>query len=512
MSSRTEPNERGIIMVRSLLFLIAVALIALTSACTPEDPFLPRAMIDTTVKNPAFLRIVHAAAGAPAARTMLGGKLFRFELGYLDFRTDLNEAKYYPADTASHVLEFIGGGTTLASTNISMEPGAFYSAYLHGRSPAYRILVTRDTVEAPAAFDQLRVRVVNLAPDAPPVDITFSTSPGDPAARGLAYGSARAYSPRGAADLEKPGVVVSESGTGDTLLSYPAGIMSLFGKATMTLVVSGIARPSGTEPMLSFAAFVESYVDPDDGLNGLSPIRLSLAAIRLINIVTSANQYEPLDLALYDREFEIKYPGQNDGYRRNYPGQAAVKKVPSLVYPEHKPQGYFLQKTAEKTEWRYRIERSTEPFFNNVTQTPISNPDTLRTEPNLRYTVVVFGPDTNLKVGTVELNDNVDLPVDGQARLRFFHGAHGSLKSQMLRLRAGSGQSPLQSYGQPTTKDMTFDVPPGLVTLEVVDESGAVIASSQHTLEGRVAYTVFFAPLADGSGWIIRPVADLVER
>ncbi|HVK39129.1 MAG TPA: DUF4397 domain-containing protein [Candidatus Kapabacteria bacterium] len=497
-------------MVRSLFLLVAVALAAALGACTPEDPFVPTFHVDTTIKHPAYLRIVHAAADAPVAGAVIDGKPFLGPLPYLDFRSGINEAKYYPADTAWHSIGFLGGGRMLSTGSLAMVEGAFYTAYLHGRDGDYRILVTRDTVEPPAAVDNFRIRVVNLAPDAPPLDLRMTTSPDDPVAVGVAYGSASAYSTRGAVDMERPGLTVTRSGTQDTLMSFPDGLMLLLGKTTLTLVISGYVLPSGSDPMLSFAAFVESTRDPVTGLYGNLPFRLSLVGIRLINLVQLPKD-STLDLSFYDADFEKKFPGQNDGFRRFYPGQDSVKRVPSLIYPEVRPMGYFLQ-SATKPVWRYRVERVSRPRVDNEDQVPISREDTLTTAINQRYTVVVFGRDTNFQVRTAELNDDVIAPSGSMARLRFFHGGFGSLTESRLRLRVAAAESGLQSYGTAPTKEMAFDAAAGPVTLEVVDESGTVVATASATLRGGTAYTVFLAPLGTGPGWIIRPVADGFAR
>jgi hypothetical protein len=510
--ARTESTWVSL-MVRSILCLFAAAFVLLLGACCPEDPFSPTPINQDTTKFPAFLRIVHAAADAPPAAPVLGGTQFKGSLPYLTYRTGVNEAKYYPADTSLKTIAFIGDAGTLASGAIDMKVGEYYTAFLYGKAPTYHVLVTRDSVLPNPGLDKVKMRVVNLAPDAPPIDLVVTTAPTDPVVRNVGYGQASSYVLRPGDQFSPPGpgLNVVESATGRTVFSYPEGRIFLPTGISITMVVSGEITPTGDGALLGFAAFFDGTQDPDDRLYGAIPFKLDLVAIRLIDLI-QAPATDSVDLAIQD--LVNGKPNENNYFRRNIPGQDSIKGIRSLANATEKPEGYFLY-SASNPAVVYRVEKSTRETWSPLDQTPLSRVDTLRTIPNRRYTVIAYGENAPQQVRTVELQDNMPDPSSPSlTRLRFFHGGFGALASQTLRLRIGGASSPLQQYGQaPDGASMSFDAPSGgAVTLELVDGAGTVVHSSQHALEGGKAYTVFLAPVPDGTGYILRPVLDEITR
>ena len=498
-------------MTRLLSLIVGITFAVLLGACSPEDPFSPTRIIDTNLPHPAFLRIIHAAADAPPAGAMLGGRTFTGELPFMTFRTGVNEGKYYPADTSLKSIAFVAGGRTLASSAIDLDEGQFYTAYLYGKSPEYRVLITTDTVKPAPPSVVLKIRVVNLSPGAPGLDMTLTTSPNDPVTTNLQYGEASPYSTRTSRDFERPGITVVASGTTDTVMRYPADKLPLFGGAILTLVVSGEVVPSGSAPLLSFSMFIESAYDPVSQRYGSLPFPLSLVAIRMINLVPTPT-HVGLDLAIFDRAFDL-----NEGYRRNHTGQDSVKNVPTLTDSVHAARGYFLF-GALLPGYKYRVERTTVIGYSGAAQPPITRPDSLHVQFNQRYTVVVYGSNVDLEARTAELHDNAEAPTSSaNARVRFFHGAYQTFDTRRLRLRAGGPPGPLMNYGQAPTAQDAFEIPAGGdVLLEVIDESGTVVYSSPEAIVGGKVYTIFLSPRNDGAGNVagvmLRPVIDELSR
>ena len=61
--------------VRNVLLAVVVLAAFALGACSPEDPFIQTPK-KTTVKNPAFLRVIHAAADGPEVEVLVGDSLF----------------------------------------------------------------------------------------------------------------------------------------------------------------------------------------------------------------------------------------------------------------------------------------------------------------------------------------------------------------------------------------------------------------------------------------------------
>lgn len=487
-----------------------VMMMVMLASCSPEDPFYPTAP-PVEITGAAYLRIVHAAADAPAVTPVLGGKVFRGEVSFLSYRAGVNEAKYYPADTTSKVLAFLAGTGALASAPVKLEAGRFYTAYLYGNSPDYGVLVTSDTIQPNPTVTEVKLRVVNLSPDSPPVDVWFTGNP-TPVARNVSYGTASAYNLRSLTGLGRPGVTIVRSQTQDTILAFPVNQIFLPGSAVLSLVLTGFSQPAGEQSMLTMAAFIDNGYDPESELFGGLPLKLEFAGIRAVNLMPTGDT-KSLDVSFYDRDYFIKYGGLNDGYRRNYPGQDSILYIPSHGFLDRRVEGYFLQ-SASKTEYVYRIEYATAP--NNIDPQPMAaGPDTLRVEPNKRYTIVAFGPDSTKASGaidyarTVWLRDNVPAPSsNGVVRVRFFHGGFGEHESQALTIRINGLSTPAMRYGQEPTAADAIEVSAGATTVELLDPSGTVLLSTTFNLIGGKTYTIFYFRGRYGDVHIMRAVAD----
>jgi hypothetical protein len=265
----------------------------------------------------------------------------------------------------------------------------------------------------------------------------------------------------------------------------------------------GEVRPQGDEKFIYFNALQDSraFDAPKEycgapvpllqgvRLYGGLPIGLEISALRFLNATNSGDS--TLDLALKS----VFGQGWPEGFRRNFPGQAAAVAVvaPLGSDPAGSDKGYFFLSSLLESEYPYRVEIHTQPFTSSDPQPVVAGPNNFKIEQGRRYTVIAFGSVAGGQADAVTLFDRTPEPPPGSVGLRFFHAGFGSLQSQRYRIEIAGARSPLMSYGQaPDPIAQSFVAPAsGSATIRVLEEDGDLLhAQSNVLLEAGKTYIV----------------------
>ena len=499
-------------MIRSLASLTLISLFTfLLVSCCPEDPFVPtRKPIQTDSNDLAFLRFVITDQNLDPVQIAINGEdIFDQPLGFFDYPEDVYEAQFWPVDTGTNQLTFtIPGGTTVASTTVTLPEGTYHTAYLYRDGNEHKILITSDDPTKKPGSTNVRYRIVNLADGAPTVDVRFANDP--PVVRNLAYGDTTDILMR-TSGLVNGGMTITESTSGRTIFQVSSILLS--GDAVVTLVIAGKLRPLGDEKMIFLGMLQDSRYDPQTELYGYLPLGFELVALRFVNLISTGDS--TLDLTLYDQQFG---GGFIDNFRRNFPNQlgATINVSPLGSDTITSQRGYFFLSTFLYTELPYRVEVTNQSKPGDVLPQTVLVP---RVEfpiiANSRYTVVAYGPFTPGEAKAVTIFDRVPAPPAGQVGLRFFHGDYGANKSQRLRIRVNGASSQLMRYGEsPDPLTQSFNAPAGSgISVDVINEAGAVVHTQKNiTLIAGTTYTFFLSRGVDGSSLLLTPLSEEVIR
>ncbi|MEO5931744.1 MAG: DUF4397 domain-containing protein, partial [Candidatus Kapaibacterium sp.] len=468
-------------------------------ACSPADPFVPTKKSDSVSfykGSGAFLRVINAAAGAPAVDVLIDtAKFFAAPQGYLTFSSTGNDAKYYPVDSLAGKISFKSGGTTLASQSVAFARNGYYTAYFYGTAADYHVLVTTDTVtDKPTGS---RYRVVHLSPNTPTLSVHQDKRTNPPVVTNLKYGTASSYVTSKAYGIGSgTGLWVTDD-LDSLVMAAPPPYIPLPSGSVWTIVLTGTAKPTGDDQFTLFSAFPENGKN-DAGLYGSTPFRVNFGAIRAVNLLPSGTN-DAVDVTFLDSADANSAPGE---YFRKSLFQAPVLSVFNIdeiqKYVPTRP--YFLLSTFTKTWWPYRIELDLGGDIIQSRPQPVIVPkQAFVNDPGKRFTIVAYGPydKTNPNISkSARLIDNVTAPAGGGTRVRFFHGGYrDSLTGHQLKLLLNGTPGPLMSYGQAPGANMSFDAPSGTVTASVVDETGKSILPENEslTLDAGKIYTIFLS-------------------
>jgi Domain of unknown function (DUF4397) len=148
------------VLATSLLSLLVVA--AAPAAAAPQNA-------------QALVRVVHLSAGVPKVDVYADGTKI---LSAVPFRTASNYHAV-PAGTHTLVIRSAGaaaGSTAAASARVSVKAGAPYSAFVLGQPSQLQVRVAKDDFSAPGP-GKAKLRIVNAAPQSPPLDIGMVGGP-----------------------------------------------------------------------------------------------------------------------------------------------------------------------------------------------------------------------------------------------------------------------------------------------------------------------------------------------
>jgi hypothetical protein len=151
---------------RSVAPLILLALLLLLTA-------LPARAV--TQESQALVRLVHLAPGVPTADVYVDGTRM---MAAVPFKT---ASKYHRTGASVHTLTIRPAGSTTASApaasaRVSVLPGAAYTVVLLGTPRQLQVKVAKDDFSAPPS-GKAKLRIVNAAPQSPPLDIGVAGGP-----------------------------------------------------------------------------------------------------------------------------------------------------------------------------------------------------------------------------------------------------------------------------------------------------------------------------------------------
>lgn len=511
--------------LRLFLLLLPVLFLGISSCCE-EDPFIPTKtgpVVDRS--RSAFVRIIHASATAPGVVVTIDGEeLFGGATQeYLGFKTGVNEGKYYPMDTSYRRIAFRSSGGELAALDdMDLVKGGFYTIYLYGDAKGFGVMRTRDTVTPTPGTCCVKLRVVNLAPGSPDLDIHLEKD-GPAVVENVRYATVKEYEVITRSSASS-GLYVKKDGTDSTIFGVPPPYIILPTDAVITLVMTGSLEPKGDDPFLSLGIFSEGYLDRRDSLYGNSIIPINFAAVRFANLVPLTPD-SSLSVSFLDSTYGKDY-AMNQFFRRNLPGQDPVL---TQVYPlgNDKTLGmqqirpYMLLANLLTSRYPYRIELGTRRASEGPTEQPVlaeKSPGRgfdFTIEPNRRYTIVAFGPKVVGQARTVILNDNTRAPSsDASITFRFFHGGLGAdTQNRRLRVRINGVDSPLMSYGDAPDGRLAVEAPAGATRIELFDESGALLHTETlpKAMSGGQAYTIFLSRGAFGNSLVLTEVSEALN-
>jgi len=123
----------------------------------------------------ALVRVVHLSAGAPRVDVYVDGTRM---IAAVPFKT---ASKYHRMPASAHTLALRPAGsaansTPAASQRVSVLPGVAYTVVLLGTPAQLQVRVAKDDFSAPPP-GKARLRVVNAAPQSPPLDIGVAGGP-----------------------------------------------------------------------------------------------------------------------------------------------------------------------------------------------------------------------------------------------------------------------------------------------------------------------------------------------
>jgi Domain of unknown function (DUF4397) len=147
--------------------VLPLALFALLVAAVPA--------VAVAQEGQALVRLVHLAAGAPKADVYVDGTRM---MAAVPFKT---ASKYHRLPASTHTLTIRPAGSTAnsapaASARVTVQPGAAYTVVLLGAPQQLQVKITKDDFSAPPS-GKARLRIVNAAPQSPPLDIGIAGGP-----------------------------------------------------------------------------------------------------------------------------------------------------------------------------------------------------------------------------------------------------------------------------------------------------------------------------------------------
>ena len=152
--------KKGTSKILNLSLIFAAVLFSMT-ACDDDDDE------NIVPQEVAYVSLYQASPDAPDLNIMVDNRrinTYPFDYtdhtGYLRFHTGERNLKFGP----------YGASNVVADTTVTFEDGEAYSVFVAGNYADLDILTFEDTTDPPAEGNAM-VRLLNLSPDAPPVNL-----------------------------------------------------------------------------------------------------------------------------------------------------------------------------------------------------------------------------------------------------------------------------------------------------------------------------------------------------
>jgi Domain of unknown function (DUF4397) len=193
--------------------------------------------ISIAQEREALVRVLHLSAETAKVDVYTGGAR---TLSNIPFKT---ASRYRPVQAGSHSFEIRASAASppaTATTHASVRAGAPYTLVVLGGRERLQVLVARDDFSAPPA-GKAKLRIINGAPQSPPLDI--GTAGGPVLFQGVGFGTVSPFAvvPAGSLSLE-----ARAAGTSKVMFSQGASRLA----AGTIITVAGTISDSGRIEML----------------------------------------------------------------------------------------------------------------------------------------------------------------------------------------------------------------------------------------------------------------------
>ena len=214
---------------------LVTAFAATLVSCSKSDD-----KYDNVGQFAAAVGVVHASPGSPALdvafdNNRLGVTSFTFNkrVDYLRAYVGNRSFKVFNATTATT--------TPLISKDINFESGKYYTIFIADTASKMEIVTLRDSTRS-AGRDSVRLRFVNMSPDAPALDLYIKGNP-TPIATNITYkNTGNFFSLKAAANTE-----FEVRATGQNTLLATSDATNLVNGKIYTIWNSGYVNGSGAE-------------------------------------------------------------------------------------------------------------------------------------------------------------------------------------------------------------------------------------------------------------------------
>lgn len=204
---------------------------------------------DVTPEPVAYASFYHGSPNATDLNIKLDGtqinnqgfKYANFS-GYLALKVGERKVAFTPLTSTD----------ALAETTYNFKKDNIYSVYAVNRTENFEILVVKDSLLAPTAGNAA-VRVINLSPDAPAVDVSVA-GVAAPLFTDIAFKEASSFKPVQAGTLS---VRVNATGTTDSVM--PVTNLVLDAGRNYTLVVRGFETPPAQNSNVLTLQLIRNY-------------------------------------------------------------------------------------------------------------------------------------------------------------------------------------------------------------------------------------------------------------
>jgi hypothetical protein len=181
--------------------------------------------------GPAQVRVLHASPDAPPVNVLIDGRMMFPQVGYGQTTA---YTRLEPGDYNVKVVTADRDQTLLIDTSLTVEEGQAYTVAAVGYAAAVEPLVWADATEAPD-WNQAKLRVVHVSPNAPAVDVV--TSQGNTLFTGVAFKGVTDFT---SVERGLYHVQLKPSGAGDIVLDIPW--LALQPGSVQTVVVMGLVN------------------------------------------------------------------------------------------------------------------------------------------------------------------------------------------------------------------------------------------------------------------------------